>query len=137
VPQLRCPHCLEMVQADEDSSARCPFCGRDMSSDVRKSSPLPDYVAHPQEGPKDSPHIKEYVQSLEKRARKERKRQPYHRPRTPVGLITGILFILGGVAFLGYAFLGDHGMMTSLINGILPAAVLIVFGVTCIVTWNR
>ena len=77
--------------------------------------------------------MREYVQSLEKTARRERKRKPYRRPRVYVNLVTGLLLIVVGIAILLSAFLGDGGYMSALINGVLFSALFILVGTVCLV----
>lgn len=95
-------------------------------------APLPDYKveATPQD---HSPHLLDYVRTLEEQARKERKKKPYHRRRFPVNLVAGLVLILCGLLILLNAFRVTEGMMSSLINGLLPACIFFLLGAACLI----
>jgi hypothetical protein len=134
---IYCPHCLEIVPADEAGASlhtHCPRCARALDPDSQEAAPPREYKVDAQAEPAhQSANVQEYVQSLEKRARQDRKRKPYHRSRVPVGFITGLVLIGGGVAMLLNAFLGDGGYMSSLVNGVFLSAVFILAGVCCLI----
>src|SRR5438132_7479439 len=120
---FRCPHCLELVRMEEAGdgvSMRCPVCAGTLTATGQQVGRAPKYEVHgEEEKAHQSKEVQEYVDSLEKRARKDRKRKPYHRVRAPIALLTGLILIGGGVAFFLNALLGLWGFMSALINGIL------------------
>jgi hypothetical protein len=132
-----CPHCLELVQMEEatgDSSNRCPRCAEVLDAAVVTKTT--EYEVHtPLEKSRQSAEVQEYVQSLEKEARKEQQRQPYHRKRFPVDLIVGLILIGGGMLVFVNVFRGEGGLMSSLINGIFPALLLVLIGAVCLRFW--
>lgn len=136
-----CPHCLEIVPDDEAASeplTHCPRCAAALDPNSSEPAPPREYkVDAPPEPINQGVHIQEYVQSLEKRARQERKREPYHRKKAPVGLITGIVLIAIGIAILLNAFFGEGGYMSSLINGILLSSVFILVGAVCLIVRDK
>jgi hypothetical protein len=132
-----CPHCLEIVP-DEDAGANplthCPRCTAALDPDSQEPAPPREYgVEGQEEHAHQSANVREYVQSLEKSARQDRKRKPYHRSRAPIGLITGLVLIGIGIALLLNAFLGEGGYMSALINGVLLSSVFILAGVCCLI----
>jgi hypothetical protein len=136
--RVYCPHCLEMIQqddADGEAAALCPVCKGALDA-VGVAPKLPDYKVDGLEQ-KPQPHkdVHEYVQALEKRARKDRKKKPYRRKRFPIDLVAGIILIGIGFIFLLGAFSGDNGPMSSLINHIVPACILFMVGAICIRFW--
>jgi hypothetical protein len=137
--RVYCPHCLAMVQqddADGEAAALCPVCKGALDAVGVPAATFPDYevkgAAEPAQQNKD---VQEYVQSLEKRARKERKKKPYNRKRFPVDLVAGIILIGIGCMLLLFAFSGEGGMMSALVNYILPASILFMIGAICIRFW--
>jgi hypothetical protein len=119
------------------ASQRCSVCGRCLDPSVQEE-PLADYeVRTPAEKLHQSPEVREYVQALEQQARRELSREPYHRGRFPVDLFAGLFLIGGGVLILVNVFGGGGGLMSSLINGILPAFGLFIIGALCIIFWAK
>ena len=143
--RVLCPRCLELVQMEEEpiagTSMRCPVCGGAMDPASQETDTHAGYEVHTQREKDKAPQpegIQEYVQSLEKRARQERKRQPYHRGGFPVNLVAGlVLIICGFLLLLLAAFRGEAAPMSTLINLILPAVMLFVIGGVCLVYWAR
>jgi hypothetical protein len=137
-----CPHCLEWVHMQEAVGCepmRCPNCWR-APGEVDGQDAVKDYEVTAQEEAGTEPtEVQKYVQSLEDRARRERKRhlKPYHRGGVPVNLVAGVFLILCGLALLLNAFLGDGGYMGALINRILPAFVMFLLAAMCLVFWKK
>jgi hypothetical protein len=139
--RVYCPHCLELVQTEDTndgSSAHCPVCAGALDAVVLNDRTLADYEVHtPLERSHQSVDVQEYVQSLERDARKQQKRQPYRRKRLPVDLIVGLMLMGGGLLVLVNVFRGEGGLMSSLINGIFPALLLILVGALCLKFWSH
>ena len=135
-----CPHCLETLPDDEPGGepiTHCPRCTAALDPNSAEPAPPREYkVGDVSRSTDPNADIKEYVQSLEKRARQERKRKPYSRNKAPVGLITGFIFIALGIAALLHAFF-EGGYMSGLINGILLSSVFILMGVVCLVVRDK
>ncbi len=132
-----CPHCLETLPDDEAGASpltHCPRCTAPLDPDSQEPLPPREYDVDVEKEPAhQAANVREYVASLEKRARKDRKRKPYHRKRPPIGLVTGLILIGIGVALLLNAFLGEGGYMSALINGILLSSMFVLAGVCCLI----
>jgi hypothetical protein len=132
--QIICPHCLERVdvpEGDEEPNGACPACQALLGPDALEELTSLEYdVSNPEENPHKSEGVQNYVQYLEKRARKEKKQQPYERGRFPVELVAaGVLFTLAVGLFLA-AFLGSLGlaMLWKLMGGLI----LFMLGFLCL-----
>jgi hypothetical protein len=135
-----CPHCLEMVRLEGAigcSPARCPLCWRAVEA-IGGEAALPDYeVSKRLEDQPNPKEIQEYVVSLEKRARKDLAQEPYRRGRFPVEFVAGVILAAGGLLVLTTAFTSEGGLMSSLVNHILPAAILMLMAAICFVFWAK
>jgi hypothetical protein len=132
--QMICPHCLERVSVPDEgdeSAASCPACLSALGPAGQLELTLMEYeVTNPEDNPHKSEDIQNYVQYLQKRARQEKKQQPYERRRFPVELVAaGVLFTATFALFLA-AFLGDLGipMLWKLLGGII----LFMLGFLCL-----
>jgi hypothetical protein len=115
------------------SVVHCPVCALAFGETDQDVAPLPDYEMHPQEGPAHQTiEVQDYVKGLEKRARQERKREPYRRRRFPVELVTGLLLMGCGVRLMVTALTGAGGLFTTFINVVLPSFILFLAGVLCL-----
>ena len=135
------PHCLERVHMERAVGAspkRCPACGRAVGLAGQREVASPDYAMNAgKESRPEAKEIQEYVHGLERRARRDRKVKPYQRRAFPVNLVAGMLLLNCGLALLGKAFTVSEGLMSSLVNGIFPAFILILCGAMCLVFWSK
>jgi hypothetical protein len=145
MPRVLCSHCWELVQVDESSldevgagsAMRCPVCSGALDAGSQEAAPVEYQVHTPPEKSHQSKEIQEYVHSLEEQARKEQAREPYHRGRPPVDLVAGLILVGCGFWVLVNIFTGGGGLMSSLINGIFPALLLILIGAICLIFWAK
>jgi hypothetical protein len=89
------------------------------------------------ERPSPSKDVQDYVQSLEKEARIEQGRKPYHRRRRSAGLVVGLMLVSGGFGLLAYAFTSGGGLMATFLLGTLLPVMLILSGVACLFSWRK
>jgi hypothetical protein len=129
-----CPHCLELVQMENE---RCPVCARLVDGSDKDEANSGYGVNTREPNPHKGRGIQEYVQSLEDRARKDEERVPYHRGRFPIDLVAGLILIGCGLALLFNAVAGGGGLFTTFINVVLPGFVLILVGALCLVFWAK
>jgi hypothetical protein len=132
--QIICPHCLETVdvpEASEDSSATCPACLGLLGAAGQDELTLMEYdVTNPEENPNKSNDMQAYVQYLERRARKEKKQEPYERRRFPVEFVGAMVFFTATFGCFLAAFLGALGipMLWKLCGGMI----FLMLGVVCL-----
>jgi hypothetical protein len=139
--RVLCPHCWQLVLAEatnDDSVTRCPLCAGVLGAAGQREVDQIKYAVHtPETRSHQSKEIQEYVQSLEAHARKEQAKQPYHRRRFPIDLLVGLILVCCGCWLLITAFSGEGGLMSTLVNTIFPAFVLILIGAVCLIFWAK
>jgi hypothetical protein len=138
MPRVECPHCLEQVELPESGGLTCcPLCAGSLGVAEPEGGPSEYVVLAGQANPHQSEDIRQYVQALEKSARKKRREQPYHRRRFPVDLVAGLLLLLGGLLLIGTAVFSERGVMDIFVNALLPAFVLFMLAALCFIFWHK
>ena|SRR5438105_1782516 len=139
--RLRCPHCLELMQVKNSfarSRIRCPACKKTLRLPREEKEPQEEYkVRSRDERSSQSKDVQDYVQTLEKEARIEQGRKPYHRGRRPAGLVGGLVLLTGGFVLAAYVFTRGGGLMTTFLLGTLLPVMLILSGVACLLSWRK
>jgi hypothetical protein len=136
-----CPHCWQLVltkEANAGCTIHCPECGGALGDAGQLEADQTKYAVHtPETRSHQSKEVQEYVQSLEAHARKEQAKQPYRRRRFPVDLVVGLTLAGCGCWLLVSAFMGEGGLMSTLVNTIFPAFVLLLIGAVCLIFWAK
>jgi hypothetical protein len=132
--QIVCPHCLEHVDVpavSDDSVVCCPACMGLLGAAGQDELTLMEYeVSNPHENPHKSEGIQEYVHYLEKRARKEKKEEPYERRRFPVEFVAAMVFFAGALGLFLAAFFGALGL--SMLYKLMGGVIFLMLGVLCL-----
>lgn len=132
--QIICPHCLERVEvpeSDGDVAACCPACSELLGTAEQDELTVMEYeVINPEENPHKSEGVQNYVQYLERRARKEKKQEPYERRRFPVELVSAGVLFTAAVGLFVAAILSSPGlyMLWKLMGGLI----LFMLGFLCL-----
>src|SRR2546430_1701394 len=103
--RLRCPHCLELMQVQSSvagSRIRCPGCKKTLRVPREENESRAESQLAQDERSSQSTDVQDYVRSLEREARIEQGRKPYHRGRRPAGLVLGLMLLTGGFSLAGY-----------------------------------